>query len=368
MNSLKIYIVVISVFILNACQNVHLKQKDDADFYIGADLSVLDKYIEYGGIYKKDGNAEDPLIIFKDNGYNYVRLRLFHTPNMEGPTCQNLSYVTHSAQKVKKAGMKFLLDIHYSDTWAGPGHQTKPAAWNGCNLNQLVDSVYAYTNHVINFLGENNAEPDMIQIGNEINGGMLFPEGKIYKNGKEADYESISSLLKSGIKGIKDSPYGKNTLIMIHLARGGDFEGSRRFFDNIILHGVEFDIIGQSYYPWWHGTFDDLDNNLKQLSETYEQKIIIAETSYFWKPPYFGDHGTTHENQPFPLTKKGQADYMKHLYSILIKYPKVAGLFYWFPEAVIVNPNSGLKYANRSFFDEAGNSLPGLSALKDVSK
>jgi arabinogalactan endo-1,4-beta-galactosidase len=362
----KIFLILVLIMNLLACKNDPSQQKKQNEFIIGADLSVLDKYLEYGGQYSEDGQIKDPLEIFKNGDYNYVRLRLFHTPNMKGPTCQSLEYVTNAAQKVKKAGMKFLLDIHYSDTWAGPGHQTKPAVWNNCNYNQLVDSIYSYTNRVINVLGENGAAPDMVQIGNEINGGMVWPEGKIFKTEGEADYVSLSEFLKAGIKGVKDSPFGKDTEILIHLARGGDFPGSKRYLDSIIAHGVEFDVIGESYYPWWHGTFDDLENNLKNLSETYSQKIVIAETSYFWKPPYFGSRGTSSDNQPFPLTIQGQVDYMNHFYSILKKYPKVAGFFYWFPEAVEIDSASGLKYANRSFFDEKGNALPGIYALKDL--
>lgn len=335
-------------------------------FITGADISALSRYERYGAEYRENGEAKDPVEIFTNNGYNFFRLRVFHSPNHEGPVCNDLAYTIALAKRIKKAGANLLIDFHYSDTWAGPGHQIKPAAWKDCDINGLVDSVYQYSLRVVNALGENGAAPDMVQIGNEINGGMLWPEGKIYKTEGVADYESIGKLLKAGIKGVKDSKYGQKTEIMIHLARGGDFKGSKRFFDNIIEQEVNFDVIGESYYPWWHGAFDSLESNLRQLSDTYDKKIVIAETSYFWRPPYFPDRGTTHTNQPFPLTKQGQVDYMRHFTGILRKYPKVAGFFYWFPESVEVDPSSKLKYNNRSFFDEEGNALPAISALKGL--
>ena len=175
------------------------------------------------------------------------------------------------AKRVKAAGMKLLLDFHYSDYWADPEKQFKPYAWKGLNFSLLNDSVYAYTKKVIAELKAQGTLPDMVQIGNEINHGMIWPEGHI------GNLDNLAELIQSGIKGVYD--VDAKIPIMLHIALGGQHDESVFFFDNMIARGIQFDVIGMSYYPKWHGTLDDLRDNLTSMSKRYEQDIILVEYS-----------------------------------------------------------------------------------------
>ena len=167
------------------------------DNYIrGADISTAPQIINAGGTWKLNGVPEDVLDIFKNNGANYVRLRIWYNP--QGGYC-GLDSTLAFALKVKAKGFKFLLDFHYSDTWADPSHQTKPAAWNNLAFLVLKDSVYAYTKRVITALKNQNTIPDMVQVGNEITNGMLWPDGKISSSG----WANFATLLKAGDSGCK---------------------------------------------------------------------------------------------------------------------------------------------------------------------
>ncbi|HXL58938.1 MAG TPA: glycosyl hydrolase 53 family protein, partial [Chitinophagaceae bacterium] len=180
-------------------------------------------------------------------------------------------YTKQMAKRIKAAGMKFLLDFHYSDTWADPGKQFKPEAWKKLNFSELNQALHDFTKQVITELKQQGTAPDMVQIGNEINHGILWPTG----NAENMD--SLVPLLKAGIAAVKEvDPAIK---IMLHIAPGGQNEESRTFIDNMIAHNVVFDIIGESYYPRWHGTIADLKNNLTDLAARYKQDIIVAEYS-----------------------------------------------------------------------------------------
>ena len=163
-----------------------------------------------GGVYKFNGKPVDPLQLFADNGYNYGRVRLFHSPNMEGSVCNSLEYTIELTKRIKATGMKLLLDIHYSDTWADPAHQIKPKAWEGLSFDVLTDSVYQYSRYVIEAMQKANVEPDMVQVGNEITPGFIWPDGQIYKDSTE-DWTSFCTLLKVGVKGVEDAYAGKKS-------------------------------------------------------------------------------------------------------------------------------------------------------------
>lgn len=253
------------------------------DSYIrGIDISSAPQIINAGGVWKLNGVPGDVLDIFKINGANYVRLRLWYAPT--NGYC-GLDSTLAFALKVKAKGFRFLLDLHYSDSWADPGQQTKPAAWSSLSFASMNDSVYAYTKRVMLALKNQNTLPDMVQVGNEITGGILWPEGKISTNG----WGNFTTLLKSGIKGVRDVTDSTTTKIMLHIDRGGDNSTSRWFFDKLKSYNVNFDIIGQSYYPWWHGSFSDLSNNLNDLAVRYNKNIVIVETAYPWTTQYVND-------------------------------------------------------------------------------
>ncbi|MFC0878211.1 arabinogalactan endo-beta-1,4-galactanase [Saccharicrinis sp. FJH2] len=337
------------------------KQQADAFMY-GGDFSILKKMEDLGGVYKYKGKPVDALALFKQNGYNYGRVRLFHTPNMEGPVCNSLNYTIALSKKIKASGMRLLLDFHYSDTWADPQKQYKPKAWEGLPFDVLTDSVYTYSKKVILAMKEAGVLPDMVQPGNEITYGMIWPDGKIYQDSAE-DWDSFCTLLAAGIKGIKDASGDTKIPIMIHIDRGGDQAETKYFFDNLEAHGIEFDLIGLSYYPWWHGTFQDLEENLTWLSNNDEHDIVIVETAYYANGHYPEPQEWVMDVQPFPPTELGQYDFLVTLDSIAQLYPKVKGIFYWKPDGLYI-PDSKVWFIGRSLFDKDGNALKGITAFK----
>jgi arabinogalactan endo-1,4-beta-galactosidase len=344
---------------MSSCEEEY---SDKNTFLYGGDFSILKKMEDSGGIYKINGQAKDALKIFKSNGYNYGRVRIFHTPNMQGPVCNSLDYTIELSKKIKASGMKLLLNFHYSDTWADPGKQIKPEAWLGLDFATLTDSVYVYSKTVIEKMDAAGVLPDMVQVGNEITPGMIWPEGKIYKE-TGTDWDSFCTLLKAGIKGVNDAYGDQKVPIMIHIDKGGNVEATRNFFDNTSQRGVQFDLIGLSYYPWWHGTFDDLEKNLSWLSSNYQQEIIIVETAYYSNGHYPEPSESVLNVQPFSPTEEGQYNFLVALDSIAQLYPKVKGIFYWKPDGIDI-PESGVTYLGRSLFDREGNALKGIESFK----
>ena len=329
---------------------------------IGGDISLLQRIEEYGGVYRQNGLPRDALNIFKDYGFNYVRLRLFHTPNMEGPVVNNLYYTLKLAQRIKREGLQLLLNFHYSDTWADPGHQLKPAAWIGLSFEELEQQVFEYTRDVIRVFNEGGVLPDMVQVGNEITPGMLWDEGRI---GGEFDtpkqWEQFGRLVKAGVQGVlTGADIGESIQIMIHIDRGGDKKTAEWFFKNLLEQNVKFDVIGLSYYPWWHGTFDQLRETLAFLAEEYTQDINLVEISYPWNGKY--DYSDKALVPPFPVSPEGQRNYMQALVQILRNSPRVNGIFYWAPEWIPIK-EVGTNWGNLTLFDNNGEVLPAMAAF-----
>jgi arabinogalactan endo-1,4-beta-galactosidase len=242
---------------------------------IGADISFVPQSEARGATFSDKGKEKDVLEILKDHQFNWIRLRLFVDPTAENGYSKEgycgLEHTIAMARRVKAAGMKFLLDFHYSDTWADPGKQYMPASWEGLKGSALEGKIYSYTNDVIKRFIDEELTPEMVQVGNEIHNGILWPEGKI--EGDSA--ESFSVLLRCASAAVRAAD--PNIKIMVHIAKGGDNEHSTKFFDKIISRDVVFDIIGQSYYPEWHGTLQDLEKNLNDLATRYDKPIIVVE-------------------------------------------------------------------------------------------
>ncbi len=232
-------------------------------FICGADLSRLPEIEENGAVfYNRKGEAKDALKIFKANGLNTVRLRLWVHP---AGIHSSLQEVAAFSKRIHKAGLKVWLDLHYSDTWADPGHQTKPAAWKNLNLQQLENSVYAYTLHVVKII-----RPEYVQVGNEINNGFLWNDGRI------SHPAQFTALLQKGTSAVRNA----DTSIRIILHYAG-YKGADRFFGFLKNHHTNYDIIGLSYYPWWNGKSPDtLQLTIDQLTEKYHKEVVIAETAY----------------------------------------------------------------------------------------
>jgi arabinogalactan endo-1,4-beta-galactosidase len=324
------------------------------DYVIGADLSFLKQQEDAGKRFRDSGQVRLGLRIFKDHGYNWVRLRLFHNVSLSPtPLPNNLAYTTAMAKAAKAMGFKFLLDFHYSDTWADPGAQAIPKAWEGLSQAVLIDSVFRYTRDVIRHLRQQDAAPDMVQVGNEINNGFMWPAGQI------SNWKNFGDLIKAGLRGVDSAfaaaPVGLSAqpraLTMLHIANGGDTAVTKWFFDQAAAQGIVFDIIGQSYYPLWQGTPQDLGRNLAMMSRRYTQDIVVVETAF---APYPEGQGS-----PFPLTDAGQVAYLRAIDSIVRATPngRGKGLMWWEP--------TGDAYlgAPRGLFDRQLNARPALSVF-----
>ena len=241
---------------------------------LGADISFLPELESRGVKFSDNGVQKDAIQILKEHGFNYIRLRIFNDPAAPkgyspGKGFCDLEHTKVMAKRIRAAGMKFLLDFHYSDTWADPGKQFKPAAWAGEDFPALKKSVHDFTVKVMQELKDQGTTPDMVQAGNEINHGMIWPDGTIN------NLDTLAQLIYSGITGVKEvSP---STFIMLHIALGGQNSESRFFLDNMAARKVPFDVIGLSYYPKWHGTLTDLKNNMADLAKRYPQQVMVAE-------------------------------------------------------------------------------------------
>lgn len=247
---------------------------------IGADISFLPELEARGIRFSDKGVQKDVLDILKDHGFNYIRLRLFADPSADsgyapGKGFCDLQHTLELARRIKKAGLKFLLDFHYSDTWADPGKQFKPAAWHGLGIHELARKVYDYTAEVLAALKKQGTLPDMVQAGNEINHGIIWPEGNVQH------LDSLAFLLRAATAAIKKTD--PSIITMLHIALGGQNAESEFFIDNMISRGVTFDVIGESYYPKWHGTLNDLETNLDLLRKKYNKPVIVAEYSHLKK-------------------------------------------------------------------------------------
>jgi beta-galactosidase len=245
---------------------------------LGADISFLPE-LEARGVHFSDNKGQrDAIDILKDHGFNYIRLRIFNEPARDsgyspGKGFCDLAHTLAMARRVKAAGMRLLLDFHYSDYWADPGKQYKPAAWRGLDFPTLADSVYAFTKRVIAALRQQNTLPDMVQVGNEINHGMIWPDGSMRHP------DSLAALIDAGVRGVK--AVDPTCPIMLHIALGGQNDESHFWLDNMLRRRVSFDVIGLSYYPRWHGTLADLRYNIDDLARQYGKDMIVVEYTQF---------------------------------------------------------------------------------------
>jgi arabinogalactan endo-1,4-beta-galactosidase len=346
----------------------------------GVDISSLPKVEDHGGgFYDDAGRPQDIFQILADHGINYVRLKLWHTP---ASGYNNLQRVKAMAQRVKAANMGFLLDIHYSDTWADPGKQYKPAAWENLDHDQLVEAVYSHTKDVVAQLIEQGTEPDIVQIGNEIPNGMLWDTGKLDSelDGSSDQFTTLSGLLKAGIAGVEDS--GASAESMLHLDRGGDNDLYRWWFDGVMAEGVKFDLIGLSFYGYWHGELADLADNLKDLAYRYSKGLVLVETSYpHTLQDQDGFENVIHQEDQlaagYPATVEGQTAWLRDLAQVVAGTPEGLGqgLFYWEPAWLGLpgcgwdpnEPASGNEWENQALFDFDGKALSSLDVFLEFS-
>jgi arabinogalactan endo-1,4-beta-galactosidase len=330
---------------------------------LGHDISTLQQLESVGKTFSDSGQTLPLERILANHGTTYIRQRLWLNP----PAPYNdLSHILTIAKRVKAAGLKFLLDFHYSDFWADPGTQTTPSSWQGQSLSTLATTVQNYTRDVISRLVAQGTPPDMVQTGNEITGGMLWPQGKIYVSGSE-NWSQFATLLKAAIAGVRATSSAR---VMVHIDRGGDNGGSRYFYDHILAQGVSFDVIGLSYYPWWHGSLSALQANLNDLATRYNKDLVIVETAYPWTLANGDSEANIVSTQSqlvsgYPATPAGQLAYIRKLLSIINLVPNLRGqgIVYWEPAwipGVGWQPGAGDGWDNLTLFDNTGHSLSSI--------
>lgn len=334
------------LFILGFSFSVPVHSLQAADHVIGADLSFLRQAEERGAKFKDGGVAKPGLQIFQEHGYKWVRLRLFHTPTR---LPNNLEYTLASAKAAKRYGFKFLLDFHYSDTWADPAKQFMPKAWEGKSHPELVRALHDYTRDTIAAFREAEVLPDMVQIGNEVRTGMVWPDGRLPEQ-----WKNFSELFQAGVQGVNDG-CGKNPAprLVLHFDQGANRRSCRWFFDKSNELGLKFDVIGLSYYPWWHGSLLELQENLNFLATEYHKDILLVEVAYCWRPTEYRE-----KPGPFPESPEGQRDFLEEVKRIVLAIPDHRGLggFWWEPAVM-----GGLR--RRGLFDDDGNALPAIQVF-----
>lgn len=331
------------------------------NFLAAVDISLLPFFESNGISYKANGRTGDAVTILKSSGINCVRLRLFTSSTAQAQAdsynyINNLSYNLPIAARVKSAGLKLLIDFHYSDTWADPAHQATPSAWTNLDFNGLVAEMRSYNSNCIAAFIAAGAAPDYVQVGNEITGGMLWPLGAVPGTNANVQWPQLAQLINSAIQGIRDAAGTNMPKIIIHIDRGGDWASTEWFFDNLIQNQqVQFDIIGESYYPFWDGSLGDLANCLTNAALRYGKPVVVAETAFpwtnsVWATNIFG----------IPGTANGQVQYAIALAQVLKNVPDNlgAGIFWWGTEYQKLYGVNEAGFDTTSFFDNAGNILP----------
>ena len=318
-----------------------------ASKYVGGDISLLTKYEEHGAVYYNENGTRitNMLNYLKSTGLNAMRVRLFVDPSKASAehqgqgVCQDLPYVIALSQRIKATGFDLLLDIHYSDTWTDPGQHTTPSSWTVTSA--LSDSVYSYTRRVLNAMIAAGATPEFIQVGNEVTYGMMWPTGRCYPSGANygtGTFATFANYLKQGIKACRELCPGAKIVIHTEMGRTSNVTS---FYNVLKGYTTDFDIIGLSYYPYWHGDLSVLDGLLSELEATYpSKKIQIVETGY---PHAYYPTGASHDLQStWPATEAGQKAFTIDLIETLNAHGNVNGLYWWFPEA----NEYGINYTN----------------------
>ncbi len=364
-------------------------------FIKGMDVSSLLEVERCGGrFYDADGDERDMLSILKAYDVNAVRLRLWNNPYSNdgepyGGGGDDMETVLKLAKRAKSKGMQILLDFQYSDFWADPGKQIKPKAWADFTGSRLDNAVYDYTLAILRNFQNENVMPDMVQIGNELTNGLLWPDGRT------PNFDNIAMLLNAGIHAAREMDGAMP--VMLHLDNGGNNELYRNWFDNYFeKDGDDFDIIGLSYYPFWHGPMRGLSDNMNDIALRYGKEVVVAEVSMGYT---MDDYAAYEKLEPaerkgmatrrelvekieYPMTRQGQADFMRDVLDAIAGVPDGLGrgFFYWepgwlpLPGSGWATPASlqymddpgpcGNEWANQALFDYDGHPLPALDVIK----
>lgn len=382
------------------------------EFVKGMDLSTLLELERCGAKYYDEGKETDILAVMKKYDVDTIRIRLWNDPWSEsgesyGAGENDLKTSLEIARRVTAAGFGVLLNFHYSDFWADPGKQFKPKAWASYGVEELEKAVYDFTFSVMSKFLENGVNITMVQVGNELSNGLLWPEGKV------PNYDNIARFVNAGIRAVRKADErrilgvinGVNEKcrelekipVMIHLDNGGNNALYREWFDNFIKRGEDFEIIGLSYYPFWHGSLQMLTDNMNDIAERYGKDLIVAEVSMGYTMEDYKKYEKLSDEErkgyatrpelvekiEYPMTEQGQYDFMEDFLNRIshIKGGKGRGFFYWEPAWIPVEGSgwatpASLKYiedpgpcgnewANQALFDYDGNALPTLQLIRD---
>lgn len=373
------------VSFVNCTQENKRTVANNISFYFGADLSYVNQILDHNGVYKDQGEVRSPYRIFKDHGANLVRLRLWHNPawtkeiygNSGTQLYNDLKDVEKSIQLSKDQGLQVLLNFHFSDSWADPDEQRIPKAWKAItDSNVLKDSVYRYTFKVLSYLNSKELMPEFVQIGNEINCGMLYtdaPVGFPSCNNCDGNWNALGQVINNAIIAVKEVSTSSSvkTKIILHVA---DPKNVEWWFDHMITDGkvTQFDIIGFSYYPIWHTTVqpDQLSESVSKFATKYKKDVMILETGYPWttegKDSYHNIFGSQDPTNGYPYTQQGQHDMLIKITQEVIDGGGKA-VIYWEPAWI----SSGMKdlwgtgssWENVTLFDFEGNTLPSMDYM-----
>lgn len=320
------------------------------EYAYGADISFVKSQVDRGAEFRDGGEVKHPLLILRDHGYNWGRVHLCNEPVRRLP--QDLDYVIASGKALKEQGMKFHLDLMFSNGWANPTMQPTPAPWEDMSHEQRVEAVHEFCRDALTAMREAGATPDMVQVGNEIGNGFLWPSGRLYpEQDQPSNWSNVADYLKAGIRGVREAAGDRPVEIMIHVDHGGDVPLTRGFYDQMKEHGVEYDVIGLSFYPWSHGTLADLRDNLRATALRFKKPIILVETGYHFQPSNYFEA----VRPPFPETPEGQRQWLEAVNEIVMDTPDGLGrgVFWWEP-----------MMRGRGYFDADGNALPIVEALE----
>ncbi|MGI6232355.1 MAG: glycosyl hydrolase 53 family protein [Prevotella sp.] len=361
--------------------------------YVGGDISLLTKYEEHGAIYyDHNGNKIYSLLpFFKEQGWNAMRVRLFVDPSNASDTdkeqgvCQDLDYVVKLCKRIKQAGFALMLDFHYSDSWADPSNQWTPQAWQELTDDSLAQQIYDYTASSLQTLIDSGATPDMIQTGNEISYGMCWGSSesdakKCYPSSSSENWDRFMKLLKQATQACRDKC--PNAKIILHSERvsnlsslqsdNTNYAALNYWLDKITDANINYDIVGLSYYPYYHGPLNCIEGAITTIEEKVPtKKIMVVETGYSLNYAVSTNYDYT---STYPITDEGQNNFTTDLIEKLANHSSVTGLFWWWPEAneygLDWNTNRVTdKWYNASLFDnETGKATSALSTLQTFIK
>ena len=342
----------------------------------GGDLSGLAKNEDFGATYADaDGEPGDAVEILATNGMNLGRLKVWVDP---ADAYNDLEHVVATARRIEAAGMQLLVDFHYSDRWTDPGAQGVPAAWSGFTPEQLAQAVHSHTREVLDALQAVGITADYVQVGNEINPGMLWPWGQTWDvdpgdDVPDAQWDNLAAFLTAGSQAVKE--VDPDTQVILHLTNINNGIGSLTWwFDEVTARSVPFDLIGLSYYGYWHGSLADLQEAVSVLSERYVRDVLVVETAYPFtleddEPAWQNIIDLESELVPgYPATPQGQAAYVRAVQDVVASAPggRGIGTVYWEPAWTAVagngwdpeDPTSGNAWENQALFDFTGRLLP----------